>query len=179
MKYAPFEIEKMMSSMKILVDTREHPNEKFDKRAAGFGCPWERVKLDFGDYSCKYTALDGNEVSMAGAVAVERKQDGNELAICLGVQRNRFEREFMRAKEAGANIYLLVEGECWESLYAGQYGKSEKYRSKLPPGSLTASIHAWQARYGMNVQFCQEETTGRLIADILKYELRERLEYEE
>lgn len=179
MKYTPFEMEKMLASMVILVDTREHPNKKFEKRVASFGYPWERIKLDFGDYSCKYTDLDGNAVYLSNVVAIERKQDGNELAMCFGTQRKRFEREFIRAKESGAIIYLLVEEECWESLYAGQYGKSEKYRSKLPPKSLTASIHAWQARYRMNLQFCEECTTGLLIADILKYELRERLESEQ
>ena len=50
MRYTPFEIEKMLDSMVILVDTREHPNGKFDRRVADFGCPWERCKLDFGDY---------------------------------------------------------------------------------------------------------------------------------
>lgn len=165
--------------MVILVDTREHPNKKFEQRVAGFGCPWERTKLDFGDYSCKYTGLDGNEISLADHVAIERKQDGNELAMCFGTQRRRFEREFMRAKESGALIYLLVEEECWESLYAGLYGKSTRYRSKLNPKSLCGSIHAWQARYRMNLQFCEADTTGQLIADILKYELREVLENEQ
>ena len=179
MKYTPFEIEKMLGSMVILVDTREHPSKKFDKRVADFGYPWERTKLDFGDYSCKYIDIDGKDISLSDVVAIERKQDGNELAMCFGTQRKRFEREFIRAKEAGAIIYLLVEEECWESVYAGRYGKSERYRSKLPAKSLTASIHAWQARYRMNLQFCEEDTTGQLIADILKYELRERLENEQ
>ena len=179
MKYTPFEIEKMLESMVILVDTREHPNRKFEKRVAGFGCSWERTKLDFGDYSCKYTELNGSEISLANTVVIERKQDGNELAMCFGTQRKRFEREFKRAQEAGALIYLLVEEECWESLYTGQYGKSARYRSKLNPITLTASIHAWQAMYRKNLQFCEADTTGPLIADILKYELREVLENEQ
>lgn len=179
MKYTPFELEKMLDSMVILVDTREHPNRKFEKRVADFGYPWERTKLDFGDYSCKYTELSGSEISLAGSVAIERKMDANELAMCFGKGRQRFEREFIRAKEADAKIYLLVEEECWEKLYAGNYGKSDRYRSKLSPKSLVGSIHAWQARYRMNLQFCEEDTTGLLIADILRYELRERLENEQ
>lgn len=178
MRYTPFEIEKMMDSMVVLVDTREHPNPRFEKRVADFGCPWERVKLDFGDYSCKYTDIGGKDVSLASSVAIERKQDGNELAMCFGKERKRFEREFIRAKESGAVIYLLVEDECWESLYAGKYGKNPRFRSKLNPRSLVGSIHAWQSRYRMNLQFCEPDTTGILIADILKYELRERLENE-
>ena len=176
MKYTPFEIEKMLEGMVILVDTREQPNRKFNKRVASFGYPWERTKLDFGDYSCQTLDPDGNVISLKNSVAIERKMDGNELAACFGKDRKRFEKEFIRAKECGAMIYLLVEEECWESLYAGQYGKSLRYRSKMDPRSLVASIHAWQARYRMNLQFCNEDTTGVLIADILKYELREQLE---
>lgn len=176
--YSPFEIEKALDSMVILVDTREQPNRKFEERVRAFGCPWERRKLDFGDYSAKYTAPGGRDVSLDRHIAIERKMDANELALCLGKERRRFEREFIRAKEAGARIYLLVEEENWEKLYAGRYGKSARYRSRMRPESLTASIHAFQSRYGMNLQFCKPETTGRLIADILKYELRERLEHE-
>lgn len=178
MKYSPFELERMLKSMVVLVDTREHPNKAFERRVESFGCPWKRTKLDFGDYSCKYIDIEGQEVSLSAHVVIERKQDGNELAMCLGTQRKRFEREFIRAKEAGAVIYLLVEEENWESLYAGEYGKSPRYRSKLSPKALTASIHAWQARYRMNLQFCSKATTGVLIADILRYELREMLENE-
>lgn len=176
MKYTPFEIESMLKNMVILVDTREQPNRKFNKRVEMFGYPWERTKLDFGDYSCKTLDPKGNVISLQSSVAIERKMDGNELAACFGKDRKRFEREFIRAKETGAVIYLLVEEECWESLYAGQYGKSLRYRSKMDPRSLVASLHAWQARYRMNLQFCEEDTTGLLIADILKYELREQLE---
>lgn len=179
MKYTPFEIEKMLASMVVLVDTREHPNRKFNERVASFGYPWERAKLDFGDYSCKYTDLSGEERSLKDTIAIERKMDANELALCFGKERRRFEREFLRAKEAGAKIYLLVEEECWESIYNGEYGSNPRYRSKLNPRALVASIHAWQARYQMNLQFCEEGTTGILIADILRYELRERLENEE
>lgn len=176
MRYTPFEIEKMLDSMVILVDTREHPNRKFDRRVADFGCPWERCKLDFGDYSCRCIDPDGKTISLTETAVIERKMDANELALCFGKERKRFEKEFMRAKESGAVIYLLVEEECWESIYSGKYGKSAKYRSKLNPKALVASIHAWQARYRMNLQFCRESTTGILIADILKYELREVLE---
>lgn len=176
MKYTPFEIKKMLNDMVVLVDTREHPGKKFNSRVADFGCPWERCKLDFGDYSCKTVDVKGNEVSMTDRVAIERKMDANELALCLGRERKRFEAEFERAKKAGATIYLLIEEEDWGSIYSGRYGSIPKYRSKMNPKSLVASILSWQARYKMNVQFCDEEMTGRLIADILKYELREVLE---
>lgn len=177
--YSPFEIRDILKSMTILVDTREQPNRKFKKRVAQFSAPWKRQKLDFGDYSASFIDLDGAEISIADKVVIERKMDANELAACFGRERARFEREFRRAKECGAKIYLLTENETWESIYSGQYGKDPRYRSKMKPESLVASIHAFQARYRLNLQFCDEETTGVLIEDILKYELRELLEHED
>lgn len=167
-----------MESMVVLVDTREQPNSLFKKRVEQFNCPWERHKLDFGDYSLKYTKLDGEDIYLDDCIAVERKMDANELASCFTRERKRFEREFQRAKEKNAKLYLLVESECWEDIYDGKYGTNPVFRSKMKPQSLTASIHAWQARYGFNLQFCSPGMSGQLIADILKYELRERLENE-
>ena len=49
----PVEIEKALETMKILVDTREHPGKKFSKRMKQTELPYCRVKLDFGDYSAE------------------------------------------------------------------------------------------------------------------------------
>ena len=176
MEYAPLEINEMLSTMVILVDTREHPGKEFDKRSEGFNCPFERAKLDFGDYSCAFVNLYGIKERMDGKVAIERKMDANELGLCFGRERQRFEREFERAKESGARLYLLVEDETWEKMYAGKYGSGDKFRCKLDPKAMTSSIHAWTVRYGMQLRLCKKETSGRIIRDILHYELKEHLE---
>jgi len=176
MEYAPIEINEMLSSMVILIDTREHPGKEFDKRSEGFNCPFERAKLNFGDYSCAFTNLHGIRERMDAKVAIERKMDANELGMCFGKERPRFKREFQRAKAAGARLYLLVEEETWEKIYAGKYGSGEKYRCKLDPKAMTASIHAYTVRYGMHLLMCKRETSGKIIRDILHYELKEYLE---
>lgn len=176
MEYAPLEIDKMLASMVILVDTREHPGREFEKRSEGFNCPFERTKLDFGDYSCAFTNLSGITEKMDHMVAIERKMDANELGQCFGRQRGRFQREFERAKELGARLYLLIEDESWEKIYSGRYGSGEKFRCKLNPKAMTSSLHAWTTRYNLQLRFCRKETTGRLIRDILYYELKELLE---
>ena len=96
--------------------------------------------------------------------------DLGELCMCFGKARPRFEREFERAREAGTKVYLLVEGGNWEKVYNG------KYNSLMRPKSLVASIDAFRARYGMQLDFCKPETTGRLIRDILYRELKEYLQ---
>ncbi|MCI7302955.1 MAG: ERCC4 domain-containing protein [Clostridia bacterium] len=177
MSYTPFELERMLESMVVLVDTREQPGKRFDRRMEGIGCPFIRSKLDFGDYSCQYIDLNGDTVRMDKRIAIERKMDGNELALCFGKERARFEREFERAKMAGASLYLIVEGENWEKTYAGKYGMSDKFRSRFSPKAMIASLNAWESRYDLHVRFCKAETTGRMIRDILYYRLKEVLQH--
>ena len=165
-----FEIDRCLESMVLLVDTREQPTEKLRRRLDSTGLPHERRKLEAGDYSCKCVLPNGEELDFSSRVAVERKMSIDELCLCFGKERKRFEREFGRAAAAGCRIYLLVEGGNWEKVYAG------KYRSLLKPQALVASIDAFRARYGMQRDFCKEETTGRLIKDVLYRELKEYLQ---
>ncbi len=134
------------------------------------GLPWERKKLDFGDYSIRCTLPDGGSLDLSSRVAVERKMNLNELCSCFCYERSRFVREFQRAQTAGAKLYLLVENASWEQAYAGDY------RSNMTPQSLTASLIAWMARYPCQILTCRPETSGRLIRDILWRELKEHLE---
>ena len=101
---------------------------------------------------------------------IERKMSIDELCQCYTHDRDRFVREFERADRDGAKIYLLVEDATWERFYAG------KYRSRMQPQSLIGSTLAWLARYKCQVVFCRQETSGKLIHDILYREVREWLE---
>lgn len=170
----PVEIERCLETMKILVDTREHPGVKFRQRMMQAGLPYVRRKLEFGDYSA-LVEMNGVEISIESAIAIERKMDANELAMCFCQERSRFEAEFERAKEKGAKLYLLLENENIEKLYKGNYGRSMKFRSKMDPRSFMGSLYSFIARYDMIPVFCREESSGKVIRDILYYEMRERL----
>ena len=161
----PVEVKSALESMVCLVDTREQGTPRLRARLKEIGFSWERKKLNFGDYSVKCDAIDLSET-----IAVERKMDLDELCNCYCKERKRFEREFERAKQAGAKVYLLIEDGSWEDAYSG------KYRSRMSPESLVASIQAWLARYNCQVIFCRQHTTGKLIHDILYRELKEALE---
>lgn len=170
MAYTNFEIDQCMESMVLLVDTREQPTKRLSDRLEATGLPYERQKLDSGDYSCMCTLPGGGVLDFSSRVVIERKMDLDELCMCFGKERPRFEREFERAEESGTKVYLLVEGGNWEKVYNG------KYRSLLKPQALVASIDAFRARYGMQLDFCKPETTGKLIRDILYRELKEYLQ---
>lgn len=164
----PFEVNRTLESIVILVDTREQDTPALHKRLEGLHCPFEREKLDSGDYSCKYTLPDGTTERLN--VAIERKMNLDELCTCFTKGRLRFMREFERAQQEGTKIHMLIECGNWD------YALSGRYRSRFNPDSLSASMLAWSIRYGFGIHFCKPENTGKLIYKILRYELKEQLE---
>ena len=170
-----FDQKEVLKHFTVLVDTREQPSKRADKRYEAFGSPYERAKLDCGDYTYNAILPDGSTIhdptkNVIPLVAVERKMSLDELAQCFTHDRQRFKREFERAQAHGCRIYLLCENSTWENLING------KYRSKFNPKAFIASIIAWQIRYDMQLLFCKEETSGTLIKEILYRDLKERLE---
>ena len=94
----------------------------------------------------------------------------DELAMCFTRGRDRFRREFERATEASAKVWLLIEGGSWEAI------DKHRYRSKFNEKALKASLIAWSIRYNMVPVFCKPETSGALIREILYRDIKERLE---
>lgn len=166
----PVEIKESLKGMVLLLDTREQDTTYLRARLAQVNLPYERNKLDFGDYSAKFPLPDGSWLDLSKAVAIERKMSLDEMADCYCNGRRRFTAEFERAKEAGAKIYLLVENGSFEKVYKGEY------RSRMASQAMVASILAWLARYNCQLIMCEPKTTGRLIRDILYREGKERLE---
>lgn len=166
----PSEVQAALDGMVCLVDNREQDTPRLRARLEIMGCKYERVSLNFGDYSARFPLPDGKELNLKDRVVIERKMDFGELTMCYCQSRPRFIREFERAQTAGAKVYLLVEGATWENAYNG------KYRSQMQPQALIASILAWCARYRCIPLFCKAETSGRLIHDVLYREGKEILE---
>ena len=167
----PVDIERTLKTMKICVDSREQATKQSERRYADFGAPWERGKLDFGDYSAVFTLPDGAEFSLKDKAVVERKMSLTECCGCFTHDRPRFTREFERAKQAGARTYLLIEEASWEKAYNG------KYRSRMKPQALVASMLAWLARYNCQIIMCDSRLSGRIIHVILYREAKEHLEH--
>lgn len=110
----PVFVKSALETFTILIDTREHETSALTQRIQQIGCPVERQKLNFGDYSAKVILPTGVPYSLENIVVIERKMSSDEIANCFTSQRDRFTREFERAKAAGARTYLLVERTTWE-----------------------------------------------------------------
>lgn len=169
-----FEIQNILDTFEVLVDTREQSTPKSIERYESFGVSWRRQTLNYGDYTYS-VKLDGKDIHdqgerVNGICCIERKQNLDELAMCFTRERKRFEREFERASEHNARMILLVENASWDMIFDGQY------RSKFSRKAFIASLVAWQVRYGMTVVFCESRNSGMLIKEILYRDIKERLE---
>ena len=169
-----FEQEAMLQSMIILVDTREQDTERARRRYATFGVPYKRATLSYGDYCYNAQLPDGKwlfdtDQLISAPIVVERKMNLDELAMCFTRGRDRFEREFQRAKANNAKVFLLIENATWENLLNG------KYRSRFNRVAFLASLSAWIIRFNLQLIFCKEETSGRLIREFLYRDLKERI----
>lgn len=168
------EINQIIDSFKIIVDTREQRTGRSEQRYMSLGADYERGILDYGDYTYNLMLAGGplHDISqrIRPKCVVERKQNLDELAMCFTRSRERFQREFDRAAEAGAKIFLLVENASFDMILNGQY------RSKVNSNAFLSSILSWSIRYGMIPVFCDMKSSGRLIHDILFRDMKERLE---
>lgn len=171
----PFEIKEVLKSMVVLHDTREQQTDRARRRYESFGLPHRAATLDYGDYT--YNATLPNKLNIYNEFSticpqcvIERKMDLAELSQCVIQHKDRFEREFQRAQASNAKIFLIVENGSWEHIIA------HKYRTKVHPNAFMAALTALMIRYDLNVIFCKEESSGRIIREILHRDLKERLE---
>lgn len=113
--------------MTILVDTREQRPFNFEHER--YGVQIQQGALTVGDYSL---------VGLTDKVAVERKEL-SDLVLCLGRERERFERELQRG--AALDAFAVVVEASWADLAGGNF------RSQLNPHAACQSTLAFMARY--------------------------------
>ena len=101
-KFSVEEIKKLIKSMVILVDSREKKNthilDYFRKQKISF----QTEKLEYGDYSFMVpAAAAGEDIFFHRDCVVERKASLEELSGNLTEERERFEKEFLKAGNDG------------------------------------------------------------------------------
>ena len=137
--------------MRLVVDSREQTPFTF----AGYDCEVQAGALTVGDYSL---------FGLTDRVAVERKSLP-DLVLCLGRERERFERELQRA--AALSAFMVVVEAPWGDLAAGNY------RSQLNPNSARQSVLAFTCRYRVPFMFAGTRAEAeRMTFDYLRHYLR-------
>lgn len=170
-----FEIQNCLDTFRILVDTAEQPTKEYTRRCDAFGCPYVRQNLDYGDYTYDFILPSGkwlheDEGAVKGDSVIERKMSLRELSGNLCQNWDRFCREFDRASENNASIYLLVEDASWVKIITGRYGT--KFNSKAYLHRLLKLI----GKYQIKPIFVPKDLSGQMIYEILFREAKRRLE---
>lgn len=161
----------MTKQMVILVDSREKRNEHilsyFDKQEIAY----KKEKLEYGDYSFMIPATAaGEDIFFHRDIAIERKASLEELSGNLAQERERFEKEFLKAGNDGCKIYLMIESPGGYSDIIGH-----RYRTEFTPAAYMASLKTWESRFGCNVQFIDNQYSGYYIYSTFSYFAREKL----
>lgn len=122
----------------IIVDTRE-------KEPYSFPCQTLRTGLKTGDYS-----LVGCETR----VSVERKRS-DELFLCVGRERKRFERELQRLAEFDYSA-IIIEGDLQTLTRPSAF-------SKVSPRAVINSLVSWSVKFNIHVFFCGNRNLARAL----------------
>ena len=170
----PIDIDATLKTFSVVVDSREQKWGHIEKALRATETPYNVHKLNYGDYTCEAVKPCGEAVSLSDKVVIERKASIDEIVGNFTKGRARFDREFHRAIDDGAKVFLLIEDETlWQDV------QSHRYISKMPPKSLLATFCAWQARFNITVVTCRPQESGTLIKAILWYALRDYLQKSE
>lgn len=160
------ELQEQLRRMVIIADTREQRGEHIEHYLQTNNVNLIKRKLDIGDYSAQL-----GDDSYERDFTIERKGSIDELAGNLSKDRDRFEREFLRAKAYGTKVFLIIENGSWHDIIA------HNYESQISADALLASLLSWQVRFNITIIFCRREESPKIILKTLSYAVREALLY--
>ena len=138
--------------------------------------------LKVGDYTIAVQLSSGEVINFQDKIVIERKADLNELASNFYDSKSkdengltRIEREFLRAKEKGIKIHLLIETEdAISKILSSKHFRYDK-ASKINPKSFMMMFLSLCNRYNINVWYCNKKDSSRIIHDLLYVYAREYL----
>lgn len=152
----------------IIEDTRQKANKHVLKNETfkALGVEVIRRSLPFGDYA------------YPPAIAVDTKENMQEIAMDLGADHNRFRNECILARSAGSQLYILIETE-WDSIrsiddvhlwYNPRLIVSKK---AITGATLEKTMKTMNERYGVKFMFCRPEEAAETIIKILNGEFED------
>ena len=149
--------------MTIQIDTREHKWElaRIQRQLSALGCKTIVSKLYVGDYQ----SLDNPRL------VIDRKKDLQELCGNVTQHHERFQRELIKAQEAGIRLIILVEHgndiQSLEDVYFWDNPRLSESPKATTGKGLYRSLCTIRNRYNVRFEFCTKHDTGRRIMELL------------
>lgn len=157
--YTDTELNKILKTLTIVIDTREQVNGHILNYLRQKDVPVKIQKLDTGDYGCMIPKNE--ELGILRDIyldsRVERKAHIDEITGNLQKDTQKaFENELIRSKDIP--FTLIVEDEQG-------YGKMIKgeYRSKYNPLALLGRLNTFKAKYNFEIVYIDQKYSGNWI----------------
>ena len=149
--------------MVIFYDSREKPRAivrilaEFDRKQVKYF----RIGMTFADY---FNPL-------RPAVVIDRKQNLGEVASNVTIDRKRFVREIERCNAAGCRMIVLVEHgnkiRKLEDVIGWKNPRLKESPYAVSGDRLYKIMKAMENYYGIRWEFCNKQSTGRRIIELL------------
>ncbi|PEQ33393.1 nuclease [Bacillus cereus] len=157
--YQDKEIEKILKTLTIVIDTRENVNGHILDYLHQKGIPIKNQKLDTGDYGCMIPKNE--ELGIPRDIyldsRVERKAHMDEITGNLQKDtQTAFENELIRSKDIPFTL-IVEDPKGYEKMLKGQY------RSKYNPLALLGRLNTFKARYGFEIVYLDNKYSGNWI----------------
>ena len=149
--------------MTIQIDSREHKWElaRIQRQLTALGCKTIVSKLYVGDYQ----SLDNPRL------VIDRKKDLLELCGNVTQQHERFQRELIKAQEAGIRLIILIEHgsdiQSLEDVYFWDNPRLLQSPKATTGKGLYKSLCTIRNRYNVRFEFCTKQETGKKIMELL------------
>ena len=150
----------------LMVDTREHPKaiQTILRQLHSLDVETVSTKLLIGDYMDFQTPK----------VCVDRKRNIAELAKNCTADHERFRRELERAQKANTTLVVLVEQNRYKDRDRWIHCESvedlmlwESPHTTIRGEKVYRVLRSWMAKYPLRVEFCDKQSTGRRIYEII------------
>ena len=146
----------------IIEDTRQKKDKHIIKNESfkALGVEVVRRALPFGDYA------------YPPAIAVDTKENMQEIAMDLGIDHDRFRQECILAYNAGSQLYVLIETE-WDTIrtvddvHLWYNPRLIVSRKAMTGATLEKTMKTMTSKYGVKFMFCHPKDAAETIIKIL------------
>lgn len=149
--------------MTIQIDSREHKWElaRIQRQLTALGCRTIVSKLYVGDYQ----SLDNPRL------VIDRKKNLQEICGNVTQQHERFQRELLKAMDAGIKLIILIEHgddiQTLEDVYFWDNPRLAESPKATTGKSLYRSLCTIRDQYNVRFEFCTKSQTGAKIMELL------------
>ncbi|MGG5736746.1 ERCC4 domain-containing protein [Bacillus cereus group sp. IBL03679] len=170
-RYTDTEINKILKTLTIVIDTRENANDHIRDYLHQKGISIKNQKLDTGDYGCMIPKNEelGIPRDMYLNRRIERKASIDEMTSNLQKDtQTRFENELIRSKDIPFTL-IVEDPRGYEKILKGEY------RSRYNPLALLGRLNTFKAKYDFEIVYLDKKLVGNWIYHVLYYHAKHYL----